>query len=61
MNRLFYIQRNHNKNTVVYDANYKATGLLDQNKPINVYWIRYEEGGRSMELRAIEKKNGIWR
>lgn len=56
MNRLFYIQRNHNKNTVVYDANYKSTGIIDEEKPINVYWIRYEEGGRTMDLRAIEKR-----
>jgi hypothetical protein len=56
INRLFYIQRNHNKNTVMYDANFNANGILNEDKPINVYWIRYEEGGRSMELRAIEKK-----
>jgi len=56
INRLFYIQRNHNRNTVVYDANFKANGFVDENKPINVYWIRYEEGGKTMDLRAIEKR-----
>jgi hypothetical protein len=54
--RLFYIQRNYNKNTVMYDANFDKSGTLDNTKPINVYWIRYEEGGRTMGLRAFEKR-----
>jgi hypothetical protein len=54
--RLFYIQRNHNKNTIMYDANFDSNGILDKEKPINVYWIRYEEGGRRMDLRALEKR-----
>ncbi|MCF6364863.1 MAG: DUF4833 domain-containing protein [Bacteroidales bacterium] len=53
---LFYIQRNHNKNTIIYDANFDRDGNLIDNKPINVYWVRYEEQGQKMELRAIEKK-----
>lgn len=53
--RLFYIQRNHNSNTIVYDANFDAEGKLIENKPIGIYWIRYEEDGRKMELRNIEK------
>lgn len=53
--RLFYIQRNHNSNTIVYDANFDAQGKLIEDKPIGVYWIRYEEDGRKMELRNIEK------
>ena len=52
---LFYIQRNHNKNTIIYDANFDKNGNLIKNKPINVYWIRYEENGQRMELRTIEK------
>ncbi len=53
--RLFYIQRNHNRNTIVYDANFDEQGNLNHKKPIDVYWIRYEEDGRRMELREIEK------
>ncbi len=53
--RLFYIQRNLNKNTIVYDANFDNDGNLIDKNPINVYWIRYEEDGRKMELRNIEK------
>ncbi len=53
--RLFYIQRNHNTNTIAYDANFDEKGQLIENNPIEVYWIRYEEDGRKMELRKIEK------
>lgn len=53
--RLFYIQRNHNSNTIVYDANFDEKGNLNVINPIDVYWIRYEEDGRKMDLRRIEK------
>lgn len=52
---LFYIQRNHNANTIVYDANFDKLGNLIEDGPIDVYWIRYEEDGQRMELRSIEK------
>ncbi len=52
---LFYIQRNHNKNTIIYDANFDSKGNLVEEMPIDVYWIRYEEEGQRMELRSIEK------
>jgi len=55
--QLFYIQRNHNRNTIIYDANFDKNGNLIKNNPINVYWIRYEEQSQKMELRTIEK---IW-
>jgi len=54
-NLLFYIQRNHNENTIVYDANFENSGELDKSDPIRVYWIRYQEQGQTMELRTIEK------
>jgi hypothetical protein len=52
---LFYIHRNHNRNTIVYDANFDNDGYLIEDDPIDVYWIRYEEEGQRMELRSIEK------
>jgi hypothetical protein len=52
---LFYIQRNHNKNTIIYCANFDKEGNLIEDRPLDVYWIRYEEDGRRMELREIEK------
>lgn len=54
--RLFYIQRNHNSNTIVYDAKFDKSGNLVNDKPVDVYWLRYDEDGRRMELRALEKK-----
>ncbi len=51
---LFYIQRNHNANTIIYDANFDELGNLIEDRPIDVYWIRYEENGQRMELRSIE-------
>lgn len=53
--RLFYIQRNHNSNTIVYDAVFDSLGFLNAEKPIDVYWLRYDEQGQRMELRSIEK------
>ncbi len=55
-NRLFFIQRNHNENTVIYDANFDKNGNLIGNNPVDVYWIRYQEQGQRMELRAIERR-----
>ena len=52
---LFYIQRNHNANTIIYDAKYDDDGNLDKNEPIIVYWRRYDEQGQKMQLRTIEK------
>jgi len=52
---LFYIQRNHNSNTIIYDAKYDENGNLDKTEPIIVYWRRYDEQGQKMELRTIEK------
>jgi len=52
---LFYIQRNHNTNTIIYDAKYEENGTLDKDEPIIVYWIRYDEQGQKMELRTVEK------
>jgi len=53
--RLFYIQRNHNANTIVYDVNFDKNGHINEDEPIDVYWIRYQEQGQRMELRTIEK------
>ncbi len=52
---MFYIQRNHNSNTIVYEANFDASGNLDKDKPLSVSWIRYDEEGQRMPLRRIER------
>jgi hypothetical protein len=54
-NRLFYLQRNHNTNTIVYDLNY-SNGVLDNDDPVHAYWIRYQEKGQKEELSFIQRK-----
>ena len=46
---LFFIQRNKNKNTIVYDAKITA-GKFDQSNPIDAYWLRYGSTGERKEL-----------
>jgi hypothetical protein len=55
-NRLFYIQRSNNTNTVIYEANLTAGRQLDANDPVNVYWIRYAERGQRESLSMIQWK-----
>lgn len=52
---LFYLQRNKNSNTVVYEANIGKDGKLDPDEPVKVYWIRYTEGGVIKELSWIQR------
>ncbi|WP_343671566.1 DUF4833 domain-containing protein [Chitinophaga sp.] len=53
--QLFYIQRTPNSNTIVYDLNVKD-GKLDADEPVNVYWIRYADGGEKKPLNFIQRK-----
>lgn len=54
-NRLFYIQRSNNAHTVIYDANFVNAKALHAEKPVNVYWIRYDETTHTQRLNAVEK------
>lgn len=54
--RLFYLQRNPNTNTIVYDINYLDDGNVNVADPVHVYWIKYMKGGQKEELLEIEKK-----
>jgi len=53
---LFYLQRSHNKNTIVYELNTLADGKVDVKNPIKVSWVRFEEGGRRAELSFIQRR-----
>lgn len=53
---LFYLQRSHNKNTIVYELNTLADGTIDVKNPIKVSWIRFEEGGKRAELSFIQRR-----
>lgn len=55
-NLLFYISRSLNKNVVIYSYN-KSEKKLNENNPINSYWImREKEGNPVEELTYFEKK-----
>ncbi|CAM3793941.1 DUF4833 domain-containing protein [Pontibacter korlensis] len=53
---MFYVQRDPNANTVIYELNKTAQGSLDENEPIHPFWIRYAEGGEHKELNYIQRK-----
>lgn len=53
---LFYIQRNHNENTIMYDALFTKNGDLNPEKPIDAYWMRYQEDSTRKELKWLDKK-----
>jgi hypothetical protein len=43
-NQLFYLQRTNNTNTIVCELNVNGKGQLDEESPVHVFWIRYNEG-----------------
>ena len=53
---LFYIQRNQNINTVVYEINLNHMGDWNLNDPMKVYWIKYNELQEESELNYIQNK-----
>lgn len=53
--RLFYLQRSSNSNTVVYDARLTPDGRLDPERPVEVYWLRYNTNGKRRGLNFIER------
>jgi len=56
INRLFYVQRTPNANTIVYELNDDKNGKLDPENPIHVYWLKYAERGQKEELNYIQRK-----
>jgi len=53
---LFYIQRNLNMNTVVYTLNDNRDGFVDDSYPMQVFWIKYTDGGIKQQLNTIQKR-----
>lgn len=53
--RLFYIQRTGNTNTIVYDANFSGVKTINADNPIQVYWIRYGDKGEIKPLNYIQR------
>jgi hypothetical protein len=52
---LFYIQRSGNTNTIVYDANFVDKNKISATKPVDIYWIRYTNGGAKEGLTFIQR------
>ncbi|MFB9864550.1 DUF4833 domain-containing protein [Rufibacter immobilis] len=55
-NLLFYVQRDPNTNTIVYELNLDSKGNLNQEEPIRIYWMRYADGGHRQDLNFIQRK-----
>lgn len=53
--QLFYLQRTANTNTIICELNTNAKGQPIPEKPVNVYWIVYTEGGAKKELNYIQR------
>jgi hypothetical protein len=55
---LFYIQRNQNINTVIYETNLMAGNVLNLNDPIKISWVHFDDNGEKtiQELNYIQKK-----
>lgn len=53
--RLFYIQRTGNTNTIVYDANFSGVKMINAETPIHAYWIRYGDKGEIKPLNYIQR------
>jgi len=52
---LFYLQRDPDANTVVYQLNLKD-GEVDAEEPVNAFWIKFADKGQIKELTAIQRK-----
>lgn len=55
-NSLFYLQRTLDKNTLMYEINYTTAGTVNAKKPILIYWIDFEEGGKISPLTFAQNK-----
>ena len=55
-NMLFYLQRSFNKNTIIFETEILADNKLNSEKPVKMYWIRYEEDSCVEELSFIQRK-----
>jgi len=54
-NQLFFLQRDPNTNTIVYELNVKSNGELDIESPVHAFWIRYQDKGQKEELNYIQR------
>lgn len=55
-NQLFYLQRDPNTNTIIYELNVNAKGEVNRTEPVLVYWLRYDDNGEKKDLSYIQRK-----
>lgn len=54
--QLFYLQRDPNTNTIVYQINTGEDGEVVKKEPISMYWMRYAEDGARKALSYVQRK-----
>lgn len=52
---LFYVHRNLNNHSVVYEVNLTDKGAIDPENPFRIYWIRIGEKNKYKELNYMER------
>lgn len=55
-NMVFYLQRDLDANTVIYQLNFEKSGVLKKDYPVKGTWIRYSEKGQVRDLNSLEKR-----
>lgn len=55
-NQLFYLQRDPNTNTIICQLNVDKNGQVESTKPIDVFWVRFDENGQRADLNYIQRK-----
>jgi len=53
---LFKIERNKNANIVKYDVNFSEDGKIDEENPIDSYWVMHADKGQREEVAPFEKR-----
>ena len=53
-----YIQRDPDINTVCYAVKLNDDGDVELKDPIEIFWIRYAEGGKRKKLNAFQRESG---
>jgi len=53
---LFHIGRSRDANIIKYDINLNANGTINQEKPLKIYWVKYNQDSKIEGLSFIQEK-----
>lgn len=53
---LFFIQRNYNTDTIIYQTKFNPDGLICIDEPIKVFWYKYTSDQSIRDLNYLQKK-----